>query len=225
MKRFYVVMLLFFVISSNSNAQNKWGLTAGVHYARFYDVKVEPRPGFSLGLERSWSLNNSTFIQSGLIYSNRSSILEDKTIGWSGFWDNDINLWNINCTMHYLSLPIQLKKQIVKFSNYSFFSTFGILINCGILDGSKRSFIKTLYYWGQEKPQIKFDYEATYELGPFHSLENSTISWDWGLGFEKQNYSFIIYMNFDVLGEVKSIPGAFLHHQFATLGVLTTFYF
>jgi hypothetical protein len=217
---------LIFIISAlfatNLMVQNHWPVKGGVNYSRFYDVKSEFKPEFTLGFEREWSLGKRSAFCCGIGYTERRSDLHNKIIGGEGL--DNICLWNFNCRFGYLDIPLLYKYYLTPRPSNRLYVLSGMTCCIGFIDYSEKEKVKFLFH-NDEKPGYYYDYHYIYETGPLQALDSSAINATVGMGMRFSRYSVEAKFDITILGDVTSVRGATLYHRFMSFSLLGAYNF
>lgn len=162
MKKTSLIIVILCSLISNLNAQNQWSFKAGINYSNFRDEEdALPKLGYSLGINREWTISTNTVIAAEFIYTTKGGILKNKTIAPEEAFSHDIHFYDIHCKVGYIELPILIKyffqiNQDIKLIFYGGFS-----FSVPIIDYSEIKKGKFLYYYDENNDKHKmkdFDY-------------------------------------------------------------------
>ena len=141
MKNFrgFLIIWLFFCLSSNLLKAKEFAIKSGRNYSAFRDSDNETKIGFNIGLEKEWNFHKRWGLLFGASYTTRGGILRDKIFGSTEMALSITEHNDLVCSTGFVDIPLLI--------NYRISTKRGILFNfysggsfaLGAYDNSKRN--------------------------------------------------------------------------------------
>jgi len=183
----------------------------GGNYAKFQDGDGEGKTGLFIGIEKDWNIHKRLSFISGVNYVTKGVTLKNKIVKYNS-WDASVFVYDINCSIGFLDVPICIKYKIPIYKKFGLQIYWGPSLSVAAKDLSSTRLIDE--YLSQETKN-----DLTIAELYWWRWDNSGWALNYGFGFEWSHFVLECRYTKDK-HQLKHTQGINIRKEYETIAII-----
>lgn len=154
MKKLFIQILFFTLLTTTLNAQNGFIVKTGINYSTLRNSDSDFKLGYTFGIGKDWNIIKNVTIGNEINYTIRGGLFNDKPIkGDLYFLPHDVYSYDIHVAVGYIEIPVLFKYLFTIKNNIKIQLYAGLSFSLPILDYSDTMDMKFLFHYDPNDPE------------------------------------------------------------------------